>query len=125
MSTINRVTGLKQPFCGGFRPACGHSAVIEAGLSGSYAPVAPGPTVNDITQHIDYGYADTASGTWVAENSTSLQARFRYQNRCFASSIKTRIFRDFPGPGGFQFTAYDFPHFHKPLHFNMKYAFIE
>ncbi|MEZ2333080.1 hypothetical protein AB6802_25445 [Mesorhizobium sp. RCC_202] len=122
MSAIVRVTRLKQPFCRRFRPACGHSAVIESGF---ICPDCTGPTVNDITQHPDCGCADPASGAWVAEKSTPLQAHFQYQNRCFASSIKTRIFRDFPGLGGLKSEAWDFSYFCKPLHFNIKYAFIE
>ncbi|TPK93710.1 MULTISPECIES: hypothetical protein [unclassified Mesorhizobium] len=47
------------------------------------------------------------------------------RNRCSASSIKTRIFRDFSGSGEARLAATEFPHFRKPLHFKEKYVYIE
>ncbi|CDX42766.1 hypothetical protein MPLDJ20_50188 [Mesorhizobium plurifarium] len=47
------------------------------------------------------------------------------RNRRFASSIKTRIFRDFSGSGKLDLATTEFSYLHKPLHFNGKYAYIE
>ncbi|CDX48957.1 hypothetical protein MPL3365_10136 [Mesorhizobium plurifarium] len=47
------------------------------------------------------------------------------RNRRSASSIKTRIFRDFSGSGRVNLAATEFSYFRKPLHFNGKYAYIE
>jgi hypothetical protein len=46
-------------------------------------------------------------------------------NRCSASSINTRIFRDFSGSGGDELAVTEFPNFRKPLHFKEKYVYVE
>ncbi|WP_131803556.1 hypothetical protein [Mesorhizobium sp. LCM 4577] len=54
-----------------------------------------------------------------------LEAGVGARNRRSASSIKTRIFRDFSGSGKVDLVTMEFSHFRKPLHFNGKYAYIE
>jgi hypothetical protein len=84
------------------------------------------PTVSSLTQQ----YLNRASRRRLPHARCQLEhalfeAVVGARNRCSASSIKTRIFRDFSGSSKVWLVVMELPYFHKPLHFNEKYAYIE
>ncbi|MBZ9884547.1 hypothetical protein LB535_19550 [Mesorhizobium sp. CA10] len=85
-----------------------------------------GPTVNSLTQQrLNRALRRCLPHACGSSSQAFSETGIRLLNCRSASSIKTRIFRDFSSPGGAGFAAMEFFHFRKPLHFNEKYAYIE
>ncbi|RWM25288.1 hypothetical protein [Mesorhizobium sp.] len=124
MGAIGRVTGLKQGPAA-FVPAWDRRAFTASGLRKKHMRLSDAADCKQPHTGAELAPSSRSSDAQDVPKWTSRDARIRSQNHSFASLVKARIFRDFLGSGEVKPTAMDFPYFHKPLHFNIKYAFIE
>jgi hypothetical protein len=123
IATSACVTGLKQTLNGAASAICGNHSTGHRSWSAQLCACRARPTVNSLTQ----GCLNSNASPHARHQSKPalFEAGVGARKRCSASSIKTRIFRDFSGSGELGLAAQEFSYFRKPLHFNRKYAYIE
>ena len=80
--------------------------------------------MNKLTLRIEFATAGTFSSPGGAA-SHAQRGQIHMPNSDFTTSVNARIFRDFLASDWLIYVIMNISVFHKPLHFNAKYDFIE
>ena len=80
--------------------------------------------MNKLTLRIEFATAGTFSSPG-GPLLRAQQGQIHMPNSDFRTSVNARIFRDFLASDWLIYAIMNIPIFHKPLHFNAKYDFIE